>query len=158
MSTKSDTPMLRLTGFDGESSAQMVRHRELSRQIERENRVASRAIDDLDEHDARVVFATRVASTLEGGRAAVLRPENRARLRRMAVKMGIRDFDASLIVAIVQDAARRGESYESDRARSMVGLVGGVAARGGRELLWSVIASILLGGVLLLMLVRWASG
>lgn len=150
--------MLRLTGFHTDASAQMVRHREASRQIERENRRASGAIDTLDEHDARVLFATRVASSLEGGRAAVLRPESRVRLRRLAVRMGIRDFDASLIVAIVQDAARRGEDPSSERARSMLGLLGRSGASRGRDLIWSVVVAVLLGGVLLLALVRWASG
>ena len=55
-------------------------------------------------------FAARVASQIEGGRAGVLRPERRERLLRLAQNLGIRPFDAALIIAMVQDAARRGET------------------------------------------------
>lgn len=59
--------------------------------------------------DPRWVFAARVASQLEGGRAGVLRPERRERLMRTAKMLGLRAFDASLVIALVQDSARRGE-------------------------------------------------
>lgn len=57
--------------------------------------------------DPRLGFAVRVAQQLEGGRAALLRPERRRRLLREARRLGLRPFDAHLIVAIVQDGARR---------------------------------------------------
>lgn len=60
--------------------------------------------------DPRWVFAARVASQLEGGHAAVLRPERRERLLKTARLLGLRAFDASLVIAMVQDAARRGEA------------------------------------------------
>jgi hypothetical protein len=60
--------------------------------------------------DARWVFAARVASQIEGGRAAILRPERRDRLMRTARALAIRPFDASVIIALVQDTARRGET------------------------------------------------
>jgi hypothetical protein len=59
--------------------------------------------------DPRWVFAARVASQLEGGRAGVLRPERRERLMRTARLLGLRAFDASLVIALVQDSARRGD-------------------------------------------------
>jgi hypothetical protein len=149
--------MLRLTGFHTDTSAQMVRQRDAARQVERENRQASRVTEELTEHDARVLFATRVASSLEGGSAAVLRPEPRARLRQMATRMGIRDFDASLIVAIVQDAARRGEDHDSQRTRSMIGLLGRPGASSRRDLAWSIVVSLLLAIVIMMMLMRWAT-
>jgi hypothetical protein len=46
---------------------------------------------------------------LEGGRTALLTPDRRRRLVTLATKMGLRPFDAALIIAIVQDAARAGE-------------------------------------------------
>ncbi|GAB4382619.1 MAG: hypothetical protein Kow0022_00540 [Phycisphaerales bacterium] len=58
--------------------------------------------------DARWVFAVRVAAAIEGERAAVLTPEKRARLMKLAAMLGLRDFDATLIIAIVQDSARCG--------------------------------------------------
>ena len=74
-------------------------------EVARSNREAS-AIDALD---ARWVFACRVATSLEGGRAAILRPESRDRLLTQASRMGLRPFDANLVIAIVQDSARCGE-------------------------------------------------
>lgn len=60
--------------------------------------------------DPRWVFAARVASQLEGGHAAVLRPERRERLTKTAKLLGLRAFDAALVIALVQDATRRGET------------------------------------------------
>lgn len=62
----------------------------------------------LDATDARWVLACRVATSLEGGRAAILRPESRDRLLAQAERMGLRAFDANLVIAIVQDSARCG--------------------------------------------------
>ena len=59
--------------------------------------------------DPRWLFSIRVASLLEGGRAAVLRPERRERLTATAKGLGLRAFDAALIIAMVQDEARRGD-------------------------------------------------
>jgi hypothetical protein len=63
----------------------------------------------LDPFDARWQFATAVESALQG---ATLAYEDRRRLLGMATRLGIREFDAHLIVALVQDRARRGESIE----------------------------------------------
>jgi hypothetical protein len=60
--------------------------------------------------DPRWAFAVLIASRLEGGRAAVLRPEARERLVVAGKRLGIRPFDAALTIAMVQDAARRGEA------------------------------------------------
>ena len=55
--------------------------------------------------DPRWVLAVRTAERLEG---ATLRPERRERLLQLGKVMGLSPFDASLIIAIVQDQARRG--------------------------------------------------
>ncbi|MCW5756046.1 MAG: hypothetical protein KIT54_02300 [Phycisphaeraceae bacterium] len=73
-------------------------------EVARMNRRAA----SLDAADARWVLACRVAVSLEGGRAAILRPEARDRLLVQADRMGLRAFDANLIIAIVQDSARCG--------------------------------------------------
>lgn len=65
---------------------------------------------EMSRNDPRWVFAARVASQLEGGHAAVLRPERRERLVKTARLLGLRPFDAALVIALVQDAARRGEA------------------------------------------------
>ncbi len=59
--------------------------------------------------DARRILATRVGECLEGGRAAILTPMRRRRVMRLAHMLGVRDFDAHLVIAIVQDGARQGE-------------------------------------------------
>lgn len=63
----------------------------------------------LDPFDARWQFATAIERALQG---ATLAYEDRQRLLGLATRLGIREFDAHLIVALVQDRARRGESIE----------------------------------------------
>lgn len=75
------------------------------RSVVRENRLASRLPDD----DARTILALRVADCLEGGEAAILRPDQRRRSLRLGRILGLAPFDANLVIAIAQDAARRGE-------------------------------------------------
>jgi len=72
------------------------------RDIARENHEAALAADD-----ARAAFAIEVARSIEGGRAALLRPEVRRSLVQAAQGKGLRPFDANLIIAVVQDAVRR---------------------------------------------------
>ncbi|MDX2148305.1 MAG: hypothetical protein SFZ23_12360 [Planctomycetota bacterium] len=62
--------------------------------------------------DARWVLAVLVRQSLEGGRAAVLRPERRHYLLDQAERMGLRPFDANLIIAIAQDATRSGRELD----------------------------------------------
>jgi predicted kinase len=63
-----------------------------------------------DPSDARWQLAAETQRALQG---AVLAYEDRKRLLALAAKLGIRAFDANLIVALVQDRARRGEPIES---------------------------------------------
>ncbi len=85
---------------------------------------ANRESARLDGSDTRTIFAARVAESLEGGRAAVLTPENRRRLVGAATRAGLRPFDANLVIAIVQDGARRGESVHNKLTSSRLRLVG----------------------------------
>ena len=55
--------------------------------------------------DPRWVLAVRTAEDMEG---SVLSPERRDRLVRIGRMMGLTAFDANIIIAIVQDQARRG--------------------------------------------------
>lgn len=59
--------------------------------------------------DPRWVLAVRTVAVLDGGPAAILTPDRRRGLLRLAETMGLRPFDAAVIIALVQDAARRGE-------------------------------------------------
>lgn len=95
----------------------------------------NRAAAGLSAGDARRVFAVQVAGQLEGGRAAVLTAERRRRLLRRARGLGLRAFDANLIIAVVQDEARRGADTLAARAASeLLGVVGSSRQRpSGRE-------------------------
>lgn len=55
--------------------------------------------------DPRWVLAVRTAELLEG---PILRPERREGLLRLGGALGLSLFDANLVLAIVQDQARRG--------------------------------------------------
>lgn len=65
-----------------------------------------RATPALMGDDARWVFAVRVRREVQGGHAAIVTPDSRKRLLRLANRLGLRDFDANLVIAIVQDDAR----------------------------------------------------
>lgn len=60
--------------------------------------------------DPRWVLAARTAEVMEG---AVLPPQRRERLIRLGGVLGLSVFDANLVIAIVQDQARRGYPKES---------------------------------------------
>ncbi|MGH7243504.1 MAG: hypothetical protein ACREJD_08825 [Phycisphaerales bacterium] len=65
-----------------------------------------RATPALLSDDARWVFAVRVKREIQGGKAAIIAPESRRRLLKLANRLGLRNFDANLVIAIVQDDAR----------------------------------------------------
>ena len=92
----------------------------------RENRAAAGLSGD----DARLILALRASSLLEGGRLAMLRPERRERLVSMATRLGLRPFDAHLVIAIAQEAARRGERVDGGDAAGRLRLVP-MAGHGG---------------------------
>lgn len=75
-----------------------------ARRIAVENRSAA----GLSPSDARRILALRTAEMLDGGTLARLAPARRRSLLRTARILGVREFDANLVIAIAQDAARRG--------------------------------------------------
>jgi len=100
------SPSLRLVGTDDvRESVPASRRREAAR----ENLLAS----TLQPEDVRAVFAAHVSRALDGGRAAILRPERRRELVAVGVKLGLREFDTNLLIAIVQDAAREGTPWRA---------------------------------------------
>lgn len=149
----------------GEAPAEPVSRAPLTparERVRRENQQAAL----LNEHDARRIMALRVAEQIEGGRAALLTPEKRARLMTIARALGLRPFDAALIIAIVQDAARCGERTEDARAQSRLSLIPAPpknamhkAARSAkartRTLLISSLAAITLAAALVIAMARW---
>ncbi|MHC4218216.1 MAG: hypothetical protein ACYSU7_07125 [Planctomycetota bacterium] len=74
------------------------------RAVTAENRAAA-ANRGLNPTDPRWVLAARAYSQLQG---TALTYERRQRVMRSARRLGVRPFDANLIIAIVQDQARRG--------------------------------------------------
>ncbi len=64
----------------------------------------------LEVNDPRWVMAVRVRESLQG---TCLTAESRRRVIRIGRLLGLTDFDCNVIIAIVQDAARRGEDIHS---------------------------------------------
>lgn len=75
---------------------------------------ANAASAGLSPLDVRWMLAQAVSANLEQGRVAALPPEKRARLLSHASALGLRPFDASLIIAVVQDQARQGKSLDQE--------------------------------------------
>lgn len=128
--------------------------------VAKENRAASNLTDD----DARAILALRVSEQLQGGRSAVLTPERRRGLVTTAQVLGLRPFDASLIIAVVQDAARRGEGIDHPQTTGRLGMVGG-APKGApnesarhREFLIAIVASVVMACALMVVVIRWIAG
>lgn len=155
MSGEDATPALRLIGADEPSASRFLRETPEMRAVAAANRASADAADALTDTDARLLFARRVSDALEGGRAAILPAPRRDNLRKLAVRLGMTDFDASLVTAIVQDAARRGEEIESDPVKGRLSLVRPARKAVSNDLVMRVAASLLLGAMLLIALVRW---
>ena len=151
MAATSSNPALRLTG---DAPAWML---DVAPTQERSVESANRAAAALGPDDARLIFAAGVADSLEGGRAAVLTADTRERLMRRAARLGLRTFDANLIIAIVQDDARRGGAGLTGDAAGLLGMVGGPTVR--RPLLAHaaglLIAAAAFGGAGLSLLIAW---
>lgn len=125
-------PTLRLVNADPASDVASltpgnVRAERRARSVESENRSAA----SLSVDDARVIFAAEVSGQLQGGFVAILTPERRQRLMHRAGKLGLRPFDANLIIAIVQDRARAGEFTADASDDVRLGMIR--AADGGHD-------------------------
>lgn len=73
--------------------------------------------------DARWVFAVRAGRALAPDSGGILPPPRRERLNKEAAALGLRPFDAALIIAIVQDAARTGRDPLGPDTADRLGLV-----------------------------------
>ena len=122
-----------------------------------EVRAETAAAAAIPAHDARWVTAARASQAIEGGKAAVLRPEVRARLVTSAERMGLRPFDANLVLAIVQDAARQGHTIQDADTIDRLALVRGREPSRRR---WGLFAALCLGlsAMWALLLIWWLRG
>jgi len=107
--------------------------------------------------DPRWVLAVRAASQIQGGSAALLTPERRRGLLVLATQMGLRPFDASLVIAIVQDSARAGHDPLGITTESRLALVPAPPVRQARHASVASLlaASIGLAAAMFLALVFW---
>jgi len=78
------------------------------RRIALENRMAADA-PGLAPDSPHLRLAGRVAAALEG---ATLPPERRAAIVDHARTLGVHEFDAQLVIAVIQDRVRRGQSLD----------------------------------------------
>lgn len=112
------------------------------RAVEAENKAAS-----LSALDPRWALAVRTNSMLQGGRAAVLPPESRRFLVGLGKDINLRPFDANLIIAIVQDAARAGYDPLGTEARLRLKMVREPVVVEDRATLRWVIGATMLGAL-----------
>lgn len=152
-----ESPRRVLRGDDASAHSDRVRrdrkaHREW--EVSAENRVAAA----IETTDARWVLAVRAADALEGGRAAVLKPEVRAKLLTSAKTMGLRPFDANLILAVVQDSARQGRPPGDAATIGRLSLVGPPERSAGRWSTPSIVLLLGLSAVWAVALVWWLVG
>jgi len=140
-------PTLRLADSDIEHTPQAAR-----RAIAQENHAAVLSADD-----TRWLFAQHVRESVEGGKAAIVRPDVRRRLVSRAERLGLRSFDANLVIAIVQDAARHGEELDETAAHrlAIIPQRAGAASIGPLMLLGAAIG---LAAGLVALFISWLMG
>lgn len=109
MSAAASQPNLRLVGLGDQLDRQAWSHHQQARlEVIKENRIAAHgSAAAIDPRDPRWRLAMQAQAQLEG---PVLAPERRERLMNNARQLGIRPFEANLIIAIVQDKARQGRA------------------------------------------------
>ncbi|MBL0928212.1 MAG: hypothetical protein IBJ11_11275 [Phycisphaerales bacterium] len=146
--------MLRLAGDGPAAPGPGGRAEEAQRRVARANAAAAA----LEPSEARRMIASAAAAALQGGRAAILTPERRERLRFVARALGVRAFDANVIIALVQDRARRGEIAADTPAAQPPPAAPQARAPMRRAEVLSVIAAVALAAVAVLAAVRWLGG
>ncbi len=132
------------------------------RAIADENRRAATMAHEASEVDIRHILALRTEESLEGGRAALLTAPRRRELVKAGERMGLRPFESNLIIAIVQDGARRGKSLASRETRAALGVIPVPESREERRSeawMWIrvALATAALSGLLFTMLVEWVT-
>lgn len=132
------------------------------RAIAEENARAAAMAHEASDADVRHIMALRVHESLEGGRAALLTAPRRRELVKAGERMGLRPFESNLIIAIVQDGARRGKDLTSRETRSALGVIPAPESREDRRSeawMWVrvALATAALAGLLFTVLVEWVT-
>ncbi len=114
----------------------------------------TRAAARLSADEAAAIFAIRVQSQLQAGRAAVLTPERRRALIAGSVGLGIKAFDANLVIAVVQSAVRAGD----DPLARLRSAVPGRSIRRASRLTRLLLAAVLAAAALVWLVVAMRTG
>lgn len=144
-------PHLRLVGLDEARDDPAARAAD---EVAVENRSAARNLE-LEPTDPRWVLAVRAYSQLQGSAMTL---DRRQRVMQTAQQLGVRPFDANLIIAVVQDHARRGQPL--DAAASTISLLDppAAASRGVDPVLLRWIAAVATAIAANSFLIWWLSG
>lgn len=135
--------------------------------VTQENLSAASFAGGVGNTDPRWLLAVKTSSLIEGGKAGLLTPARRREVLNLAGQLRLRPFDANLVIAIVQDAARAGEGALSAGVRSRLTLVGGVeglrtdsdqSVSLRRRLPGLLLGALVLAGLLAYVLITWVSG
>ncbi len=147
---------LRLVTGDGASARPAWPRRNTATAAEQVRR-ANTASAAISPFDARWILAVRVSGELQGGRAAVLSPDARRRLIQSASGLGLRPFDANLVIAIVQDGARSGEGSLGSGVGGRLTLIPAGSTKRAREaeLRRALVVAVLLGAAIAFMIAGW---
>ena len=143
-------PRLRLVGGEVPHTSPLeTPAREL---VAGENRRAARNLE-LQPTDPRWVLAVRASSQLQG---TALTLERRQRVMRTAQQLGVRAFDANLIIAIVQDHARRGRTLS--QAAGTIALLETPSARRADRAILRWVAAVAAAVAANAFLIWWLTG
>jgi hypothetical protein len=145
-------PQLRLVAEDQVAVARWRREQQAAAAVAAENRSASVALSPTD---PRWVLAARAYSNLQG---PTLTPERRERLMRTAKQLGVRAFDANVIIAIVQDHARRGSGSLHDAAPTLALLSPPEPPAATRSIWTRWLAAVIIAATATVMLILWLVG
>ncbi|MEL6330442.1 MAG: hypothetical protein AAFR38_12355 [Planctomycetota bacterium] len=108
---------------------------------------------------AAEAFLALATARLEGGRAAVLRPERRDELARVGERIGLSGFDTQLLIAFAQDRARRGLEHNADLPPAIAAIDRQKpGARAGKTLPIAPLLSLGLGVMIAITFVLWIAG
>ena len=123
-----------------------------AREVTSENRAAAAHVE-LDPTDPRWVLAVRTHAQLQG---AMLTPERRRRVMRTAEVLGVRPFEANVIIAVVQHTARMGRPLGD--AVPTLAVVPGVERRGPGPMLLYAFAALATALAVAAVVIRWLIG